>query len=77
MDGDGHRSASRCFVTFRSKDYAQWRMTVLPYSWDPRFVYLEDDRLGIEYKVEHDGMVVTGTMDFYDFPFSWEFHHPN
>ena len=18
-----------------------------------------------------------GTMDFYDFPFSWEFHHPN
>eukprot|EP00435_Cladocopium_sp_Y103_P052154 s1235_g16.t1 len=24
------------------QDYAQWRMTVLPYSWDPRFVYLED-----------------------------------
>ena len=22
-------------------------------------------------------LVVTGTMDFYDFPFSWEFHHPN
>ena len=22
-------------------------------------------------------LVVTGTMEFYDFPFSWEFHHPN
>ena len=21
-------------------------------------------------------LVVTGTMEFYDFPFSWEFHHP-
>lgn len=26
----------------QQEDYAQWRMTVLPYSWDPRFVYLED-----------------------------------
>ena len=23
------------------------------------------------------GLVVTGAMEFYDFPFSWEFHHPN
>ena len=61
----------------RSKDYAQWRMTVLPYSWDPRFVYLEDDRLGIEYEVGYDGMVVTGTKDFYGFPLGLEFHHPN
>ena len=22
-------------------------------------------------------LVVTGTMEFYDVPFSWEFHHPN
>ena len=22
-------------------------------------------------------LVVTGTMEFYDFPFSWECHHPN
>ena len=22
-------------------------------------------------------LVVTGTMEFFDFPFSWEFHHPN
>ena len=22
-------------------------------------------------------LVVTGTMEFYNFPFSWEFHHPN
>lgn len=26
----------------QQEDYAQWRMTVLPYSWDPRFVYRED-----------------------------------
>ena len=24
-----------------------------------------------------DWLVVTGTMEFYDFPFSWEVHHPN
>ena len=22
-------------------------------------------------------LVVTGTMELYDFPFSWECHHPN
>ena len=26
---------------------------------------------------DHNWLVVTGTMDFYDFPFSWEFHDPN
>ena len=25
----------------------------------------------------HHWLVVTGTMEFYDFPFSWEVHHPN
>jgi hypothetical protein len=28
-------------------------------------------------KTYYDWLVVTGTMEFYDFPFSWEFHHPN
>ena len=27
--------------------------------------------------IYHYCLVVTGTMEFYDFPFSWEFHHPN
>lgn len=26
----------------QQEDYSHWRITVLPYSWDPRFVYLED-----------------------------------
>ena len=26
---------------------------------------------------EHNWLVVTGTMEFYVFPLSWEFHHPN
>ena len=25
----------------------------------------------------YNWLVVTGTMEFYDFPFSWEVHHPN
>lgn len=28
----------------QQEDYSHWRITVLPYSWDPRFVYLEDCR---------------------------------
>ena len=27
--------------------------------------------------VVNDWLVVTGTMEFYDFPFSWEWHNPN
>jgi len=28
-------------------------------------------------KMKKIWLVVTGTMEFYDFPFSWECHHPN
>ena len=28
----------------QQEDYSHWRITVLPYSWDPRSVYLEDCR---------------------------------
>ena len=29
------------------------------------------------YIVLNHWLVVTGTMELYDFPFSWECHHPN
>jgi hypothetical protein len=31
--------------------------------------------LGLKHEREY-WLVVTGTMEFYDFPFSWESHHP-
>ena len=41
-----------------------------------RFVFLGSGHQGFDSDMSF-WLVVTGTMDFYDFPFSWEFHYPN
>ena len=50
------RFSNAGFSSINSQDYSHWRITVLPYSWDPRFVYLEVTWEGVAEQL-------VGTMD--------------